>query len=155
MACRTHPACPAADRAIVARAMVATGIDSLADRNVLHLSGGERSRVALARALAAEAPILLADEPTASLDPRHQIEAMTILRARADAGALVLVVTHDLGLAARFADRVLVLDDGGRRAAFAAPHDALAADVLDRVFGIAAYRAEHASAPVLVPWTLT
>ena len=146
---------PAADRAIVARAMAATGIEALADRNVQHLSGGERSRVALARALAVEAPILLADEPTASLDPRHQIEAMAILRRRADEGGLVLVVTHDLGLAARFADGVLVLDGGGRLAAWAPPSAALGKDVLEGVFGVAAYRAAHADAPVLVPWSVT
>ena len=80
-----------------------------ADRRVTELSGGERSRVALARVLAVEAPVILADEPTASLDPRHQIEVMATLRRAADGGALVIVVTHDLGLAARFADSVLVL----------------------------------------------
>ena len=146
---------PATDRAIVARAMAATGIEALADRNVQHLSGGERSRVALARALAVEAPILLADEPTASLDPRHQIEAMAILRRRADEGGLVLVVTHDLGLAARFADCVLVLDADGRLAEYAPPSKALGPDVLERVFGVTAYRAAHVDAPVLVPWSVT
>ena len=75
-----------------------------ADRRVTELSGGERSRVALARVLAVEAPVILADEPTASLDPRHQIDVMKNLRAAADKGVLVIVVTHDLGLAARFAD---------------------------------------------------
>ena len=80
-----------------------------AERRVTELSGGERSRVALARVLAVEAPVILADEPTASLDPRHQLDVMKNLRAAADKGALVIVVTHDLGLAARFADNVLVL----------------------------------------------
>ena len=83
-----------------------------ATRRVTELSGGERSRVALARVLAVEAPVILADEPTASLDPRHQIDIMKSLRAAADQGALVIVVTHDLGLAARFADTVLVLSEG-------------------------------------------
>ncbi len=88
------------------------------------LSGGERSRVALARVLAVEAPVLLADEPTASLDPRYQIDVMKNLRDAADGGMLVIVVTHDLGLAARFADTVLVLSDG-RLVAQGAPTEAL------------------------------
>ena len=89
--------------------MQATDVVEFAERRVTELSGGERSRVALARVLAVEAPVMLADEPTASLDPRHQIDVMRNLRAAADGGVLVIVVTHDLGLAARFADHVLVL----------------------------------------------
>ena len=84
--------------------MQATDVVEFGDRRVTELSGGERSRVALARVLAVEAPVILADEPTASLDPRHQIDVMKSLRAAADQGVLVIVVTHDLGLAARFAD---------------------------------------------------
>src|SRR4029077_13625846 len=91
------------------RAMQAVDVMEFAYRRVTELSGGERSRVALARALAVEARIILADEPTASLDPRHQIDVMKNLRATADKGVLVIVVTHDLGLAARFADPVLEL----------------------------------------------
>ena len=93
--------------------MPATDVVEFADRRVTELSGGERSRVALARVLAVEAPVILADEPTASLDPRYQIDVMKLLRAAADSGALVIVVTHDLGLAARFADQVLVLSEAG------------------------------------------
>ena len=102
--------------------MQATDVVAFADRRVTELSGGERSRVALARVLAVEAPVILADEPTASLDPRYQIDVMRGLRAAADRGVLVIVVTHDLGLAARFADTVLVLSEG-RLVAQGAPAD--------------------------------
>ena len=86
------------DAEAVLRAMQAVDVMEFSDRRVTELSGGERSRVALARALAVEAPVILADEPTASLDPRHQIDVMKNLRATADKGVLVIVVTHDLGL---------------------------------------------------------
>ena len=100
------------DTEAVLRAMQATDVWNSRERRVTELSGGERSRVALARVLAVEAPVILADEPTASLDPRHQIDVMKNLRTAADGGVLVIVVTHDLGLAARFADHVLVLSRG-------------------------------------------
>ncbi|MBV9076875.1 MAG: ABC transporter ATP-binding protein [Methylobacteriaceae bacterium] len=140
------------DREAVAQAMRVTGTTALADRPVTVLSGGERARVALARVFAAGAPLVLADEPTAALDPRHQIEVMRALQARARAGATVLAVTHDLGLAARFADEVVVLQDGALVAA-GSPDAALADQVLARVFGIEAFRAERDGAPVLVPWS--
>ena len=84
-------------------------------RRSLTLSGGERARVALARALATEAPVLLADEPTASLDPRHQLMVMELAAHAAHAGGAVLAIMHDLALAARFADRVLVMRSGPDR----------------------------------------
>ncbi len=115
------------------------------------ISGGERSRVALARVLAVEAPVILADEPTASLDPRYQLEVMKTLRSAADSGVLVIVVTHDLGLAARFADMVLVLSDG-RLVAQGAPTQALSEKIMADVFRVSAYRAEHANETVIVPW---
>lgn len=139
------------DEAAVERAMEATDTVGFADRVVTELSGGERSRVALARVLAVEAPIVLADEPTASLDPRYQLDVMTNLRRTADGGVLVIVVTHDLGLAARFADTVLVMSHG-RLVAQAAPTDALSDAILADVFRIGAYRAAHGSETVIVPW---
>jgi iron complex transport system ATP-binding protein len=125
------------DRAAVARAMARTGIEAFAARRVTTLSGGERARVALARALATEAPVLLADEPTASLDPRHQLVVMQLLRQAAQDGGTVLAILHDLALAARFADRVLVMDKG-RIVADAAPAEALSPQRIADVFGVEA-----------------
>jgi iron complex transport system ATP-binding protein len=135
----------------VLRAMQATDVMEFAARRVTELSGGERSRVALARVLAVEAPVILADEPTSSLDPRHQIDVMKTLRAAADRGTLVMVVTHDLGLAARFADTVLVLSDG-RLVSQGAPAEALSEQVMANVFRISAFRAEFQREAVIVPW---
>jgi len=148
----TDPARLAAgDTEAVLRAMQATDVVDFSERRVTELSGGERSRVALARVLAVEAPVILADEPTASLDPRHQIDVMKNLRAAADKSALVIVVTHDLGLAARFADTVLVLSEG-RLVSQGKPAEALSEQVMADVFRISAYRAEYQREAVIVPW---
>ena len=139
------------DTEAILRAMQATDVVEFSDRRVTELSGGERSRVALARVLAVEAPVILADEPTASLDPRHQLDVMKNLRTAADKDVLVIVVTHDLGLAARFADHVLVLSDG-RLVSQGAPAEALSEQVMASVFRINAYRAEYRQEAVIVPW---
>jgi iron complex transport system ATP-binding protein len=131
--------------------MQATDVMDLRERRVTELSGGERSRVVLARVLAVEAPVILADEPTASLDPRHQIDIVRSLRAAADQGVLVIVVTHDLGLAARFADTVLVLSDG-RLMSQGAAAEALSEKIMGSVFRVSSYRAEYQRAAVIVPW---
>jgi iron complex transport system ATP-binding protein len=139
------------DTEAVLRAMQATDVMEFCERRVTKLSGGERSRVALARVLAVEAPVILADEPTASLDPRHQFDVMKSLRAAADRGTLVVVVTHDLGLAARFADTVLVLSKG-RIVSQGTPTEALSEQIMGDVFAISAYRAEYQHEAVIVPW---
>jgi iron complex transport system ATP-binding protein len=131
--------------------MQLTDVVEFSDRRVTELSGGERSRVALARVFAVEAPVILADEPTSSLDPRHQIDVMKTLRQAADKGALVIVVTHDLGLAARFADTLLVLSEG-RLVSQGAAAEALSEQVMADVFRISAYRAEYQREAVIVPW---
>ena len=148
----TDPArLPPRDAEAVLGAMQAADVIEFAARRATELSGGERSRVALARVLAVEAPVILADEPTSSLDPRHQLDVMQTLRGAADKGALVIVVTHDLGLAARFADQVLVLS-GGRLASTGAPSEALSDRIMREVFRVSAYRAEHQHEVVIVPW---
>ncbi len=126
-----------ADRSAVAEALAATGTQDLAHRAVTHLSGGEKARVALARALATRADILLADEPTMSLDPRHQLVVMDLLRDQTRKGGTVLAVVHDLALAARYADRVITIQEG-RVSADARPNDALNAERIASVFGVEA-----------------
>lgn len=116
-----------ADREAVARAVAAVEGEALLDRPVAVLSGGERTRILLARALAVESPVLLADEPIAALDPYHQLHVMEILQARARSGAGVLAVIHDLALAARFMDRLILMDTGrivaqGAPATVLSPH---------------------------------
>jgi iron complex transport system ATP-binding protein len=139
------------DERAVLSAMIAADVSAMADRRITELSGGERSRVALARVLAVEAPVILADEPVASLDPRHQIDVMKLLRKTADQGALIVVVTHDLGMAARFADQVLVVSQG-RLVALGPPDDALTDALLSDVFRVSAFRAKAGEQPVIVPW---
>jgi iron complex transport system ATP-binding protein len=125
------------DAAAVAEALAACDLVELADRAADTLSGGERARMHVARALAAGAPALVADEPTAALDPRHAIAVLDILKARAAAGAAVLVILHDLSLAARCCDRI-VLMDRGRVAAAGAPQDVLTPERVAAVYGVAA-----------------
>ena len=137
------------DRSAVQRAMARAEVGHLAGRVATELSGGERARVLLARALAVEAPALIADEPLASLDPAHQIHGMEVLRAEADAGGLVVAVLHDLTLAARFCDRILVLHDGAL-VADGAPLDVLTASLLEQVYDVSAVRVDG-PVPLLMP----
>ncbi|MEJ2116680.1 MAG: ABC transporter ATP-binding protein [Alphaproteobacteria bacterium] len=144
----------AADETAISAAMAAADVEPLKSRAVTTLSGGERARVMLARALAVGAPLLLADEPASSLDPAHQLEVMRVLVERAQAGDIVIATSHDLMLAARFASRVLVLNDGAV-AAFDVPGAALTAECLRQVFGIEARLFEADGAAFPVPWGLS
>ena len=130
------------------RALVEVEAEHLADRGVAEMSGGERARVLLARAMATGAAALMLDEPIAGLDPEAQLMVLERLRARADAGQAVLASLHDLPLAARFAHRVAVLDHGSV-AADGAPIAALTSEILQRVFGLAARWVEGPDGPLL------
>jgi iron complex transport system ATP-binding protein len=141
---------PQADHAAVRRALQAADVAHLADRPATELSGGERARVLLARALAVEAQVLLADEPTAGLDPAHQLGVMEVLRARAQSGIGVVTVLHDLTLAARFCDRLLLLGEG-RVVADGTAGQVLTEHNLAEVYGIEAHRAAAAEGLLLVP----
>jgi len=139
----------AADHAAVDRAMAAAGVADLANRVVATLSGGERGRVLIARALAGEPEWLLADEPLAGLDPGHQLDAVDLFRSLADqAGHGVVVTLHDLSMAARMADRILVLADG-RLIADGPPEQALAPAVLAQAYGIEARFMDGEAGPLV------
>lgn len=138
------------DTAAIARALTNARCADLAERPYPALSGGEKARALLARALATEAPILLADEPVAALDPAHQVKILQVLLQQARAGQTVIVVLHDLSLAARFCDRLVLLKAG--QVALAGPTaDVLAAPQLETCFGTRFYRDLRGPVPVLMP----
>lgn len=122
-----------ADYAAVRTALERCDIVSLADRPVDSLSGGEWKRVRIARALAQEPRALVLDEPTASLDVRHEMELLELVRQLVDGGLAGLVITHHLNLAARFAHRIVLLDRGAVVAA-GTPTEVLSRETLSRVF---------------------
>lgn len=140
----------AADRAAVAEAMARADVGHLAHRIATELSGGERARVMLARALAVGAAGLVVDEPLAALDPGHQIDVMELLTREARQGALVIAVLHDLTMAARYCDR-LILMNAGRVVAEGAPAEVLTAERLREVYAISAMMDLSGAAPMVVP----
>lgn len=121
------------DDEVVAWAMNTTDVEEFTDRVFMSLSGGERARAALARVLAQDARTLLLDEPTAAMDIRHQEHVMEIAKSRARAGDAVVVVMHDLGVAAAHADRVVVLSNG-QIVANGTPSEVMTADLLGAVY---------------------
>ena len=134
----------------VTEAMDATDIRHLASRRYTALSGGERARVSLARVLAQGAGAVFLDEPTASLDLRHQEEVMRIARNLAASGRSVVVVVHDLSLASAYADR-LALIAGGRLEAIGAPAAVLTEERIERVYGLPVELHLVGGRPVVVP----
>jgi iron complex transport system ATP-binding protein len=122
-----------ADRRAVERAMERASVTGFADRPFTSLSGGERQRVLLARALAQETPVLLLDEPTASLDINHAVRTLELVRTLVDDGKTAVAAIHDLNLAARYCDELVLLAGGGVRAA-GRPADVLTSDTLRDAF---------------------
>lgn len=144
----------ATDRAAIERAMQSCDVLQLRDRTVTSLSAGEAARVFLARALAGEPEILLVDEPTANLDPAHQIATMAMLRRLSRTGVGVLVAQHDMPLAARYCDRLVLLGKGAVLAQ-GAPRAVLTPENLDRVFGVTGwFPSETDDAFFALPWSL-
>jgi len=142
------PFAPPAEALATAREMLArVGLGGLERRGVLDMSGGERARVLLARLMATRAPLLVADEPAAGLDPDAQLMVLDILRAEARRGAAVVVTLHDLTLAARFCDRLVALR-GGRVAFDGPPDQVLSPEGLKAVFGLDGALVETAHGPV-------
>lgn len=139
-----------ADRAAVEQAMLRMEVDGLRDRPATELSGGEKARVLIARALAQEAPLLLADEPTAGLDPSHQIALMRIFASLAGEGRSVVASMHDLGLAARWCSRIILLDKGAI-VADGRPEDVLTAERLRQVYRVEAYFGDAAGKMIVLP----
>jgi iron complex transport system ATP-binding protein len=133
-----------ADEAAIEKALTRCDALALADRRLDEISAGERARVLLARALATAAPILLVDEPAAHLDPAHQLRLMELLCEEARRGTAVVVTLHDLSLAARYCDRLVLLKDG-KVASSGAPEEALSDVALARVFGVGALRVPDAA----------
>jgi len=138
------------DRAAVDKALSQMGLDTLRHRTATRLSGGEQTRVLIARILAQETPLVLADEPIAGLDPSHQIATMRCFQLIAEQGKSAVVSIHDLGLAVRHCSR-LVLLSGGRLVADGAPRDVLTPDNLRDHFGISAHFVDTEFGPVFQP----
>lgn len=139
-----------ADRAAVDRALHWLDLDGFRHRIASQLSGGEQGRALIARALAQEAPLLLADEPVAGLDPAHQIATMRVFSDLAASGHAVLVSLHDLGLAARHCTR-LVMMHMGRIVEDGPPRVVLTSENLAQVFRISAWSTDTPQGPVFQP----
>jgi len=141
-----------ADRAAVRTAMTDMDIADLATRRMETLSGGEFARVMLARALASDPRLLLADEPVADLDPYHGLEVMDHLRRLTETDRTVVVVLHDLSLAARYCTHIALMNHG-RIVAEGSPEEALSAENLANIYRITALQGAQDGVPYLLPWS--
>jgi iron complex transport system ATP-binding protein len=141
-----------ADDVAIGEALEQAGVTALADRDTDALSGGEWQRVRIARALAQKAPALLLDEPTTFLDVAHEMAIFELLSSLARSGLTVLLVSHQLNLVARFADTIVLLDQG-KIATSGAPRDVMKADLLESVYGwpVVITHDPAVGAPALVP----
>ncbi len=146
-----HPPDPDRDDAIVAAALATADVTGLAQRDVQSLSGGEAARAAFARVLAQETRLVLLDEPTAALDLQHQEALLRSARALAHAGACVIAVLHDLNLAAAYASRIVMLQQG-RVVADGSPRDVLTQTRIESVYRQPVAVIEHPtrSVPLIV-----
>jgi iron complex transport system ATP-binding protein len=138
------------DRAAVDRALDQMGLEGLRHRAATRLSGGEQTRALIARTLAQDTPLVMADEPIAGLDPAHQIQTMRCFQDIAAQGKSVLVSIHDLGLAVRHCSRLVLLADG-QLVADGAPTQVLTPENLRDRFGISAHFAQTDAGPVFQP----
>lgn len=141
----------AVDRHAIESAMQLTDCLQFAKRRIDNLSDGEKARVMLARALAVNAPVLLCDEPIASLDPYHQLNILAMLRLHAESGAIVICVLHDLTCAVRFCHRLLLLDNGkliadGEAAQVLTPNN------LANIYRVHAINGRFGEENYLLPW---
>ena len=150
-----HPGGPGPrDAAAIAAAIAALGLEDLRDRDATTLSGGERARVLIARALAQDTPLLVADEPVAGLDPAAAIRVMRLMADLARQGRGIIASLHDLGLAARHCTRLVVLHRG-RLVAEGPPAQVLEPGLLARVFGITAHLSHGAEGAIFQPLDLS
>ena len=138
------------DQQIIQTAMCEAQVDQLAQRHVDELSGGEKARVWLARVLANQAELLLVDEPVANLDIHYQRDVMQLLRAEAEKGQSVLIALHDLSLAAKYCDRLCLLDQN-LVVKIGKVNEVLSEDILSEVFGLSVFVDLDANPPVVLP----
>ncbi|NKB45771.1 MAG: ATP-binding cassette domain-containing protein [Alphaproteobacteria bacterium] len=140
------------DQVAIDGALALTDTTSIRHRTVTTLSGGELARVLLARVLAGGPEVILADEPVSGLDPGHRLQVLNGLKNLSESGRLVVVVLHDLTLASRFCDRLVLLHKG-RVEADGVPKDVLNSETLAKVYGVEAVTVSQGDETAVLPWS--